>query len=71
MEVIGDFNDLLCKSENIRCKRLKNGGKEDIFFVLGEKNIILEKERGAKISIIWIIYTPAKIFLDLESNIGQ
>jgi len=40
-------------------KSWKNGGKGEIFTVLRGKNIILEKwGGGAKISIIWIIYTP-------------
>ena len=44
---------------NIRGNRWKKGGKEEIFSVLGGKIIILKKGGGgAKISIIWIIYTP-------------
>ena len=49
---------LLRKNANIRSKRQKKGGKEEIFTVLWSKNIILEKGGGAKISIIQIIYTP-------------
>ena len=36
---------------------MKKGDKREIFTVLG-KILILKKEGGAKISIIWIIYTP-------------
>ena len=33
--------------------------KGKIFTVIGEKNMILEKGGGAKISNFWEIYTPA------------
>ena len=44
---------------------MEKGGKEKTFTVLGGKNIILGKEGGggAKISIIWIIYTSVSCIM--------
>ena len=42
-----------------RGKRWKKGGKEEKVSVLGGKNMVFEKRGGAKISIIFIKYTPA------------
>ena len=54
------YDDLLRKSANIRRKRRKNG---EIFTVPRGKNMIFGKAGGgAKISIIWIIYTPVYMF---------
>ena len=52
------------KNVNLRRKWWKNGGKGEIFTVLGGKNIILEK-KGAKISYFREIYTPGKKFSHL------
>ena len=48
----------IMKNANIRGKRRKKEGKEEIVTVLWGKNMIVEK-KGVKISIILIIYTPA------------
>ena len=59
------YDDLLRKNTNIRGKRWKKGEIEEIFTVLGGRNMILEKGgRGAKISIILMIYTPDKITIE-------
>ena len=54
------YDDFLRKNAIIRGKRWIKGGKEEIFTVLGEK-YNFGKRREAKISIMWIIYTPAYI----------
>ena len=46
------YDNLLRKNANIRGKRWKKEGKEEIFTVLWGKKIILEKGGGAIISII-------------------
>ena len=52
------YYDLLRKNRNIRSKRWKNGGKEEIFTVLKGKKYDFgkrEAKTGAKISNIWIM----------------
>ena len=47
------YDDLLRKNVNIRGKRCKKGGNEEIFTVLQGKNIILGKRGGGK-NIIYL-----------------
>ena len=51
------YDDLIRINANIRVKRLKKGENRKNSLYLGEK-YDFEKRRGAKKSIIFIIYTP-------------
>ena len=56
----GKYDDSLRKNMNLKGKWRKNGGKEEIFTVLGGKISFWKKGWGwAKISYFMEIYTPA------------
>ena len=68
----GKYADLLRKNTKIRGKRWRKRGKEENFTVFfGKKYDFKERGRGAKISIIWIIYTPGMDITTLCTFFGD
>ena len=59
---LGKKYDDLLRIINVRGKRWKKGERIIFFTVLGGKKYHFGKGGGAKISIIWIIYTPGLLF---------
>ena len=62
------YDDLKRKNVNLKGKWWKNGGKGEIFIVLGGKNIILKKRVEAKISPFGEIYAPDEMRQNFPST---